>query len=166
MGRKEFNFNTGNLSDTISETLESYRYHLEKKGFTVKKEISRDIPDMIFDKEAVASVLVNLLSNAMKFSTERKEVTVRLFRDDGNAVLQVDDKGIGIPPKDLTKIFQRFYRSKNEVVSETRGSGLGLTIVQHIVEAHGGRIEASSTPGTGSTFSVVLPIQGAGGNAP
>jgi signal transduction histidine kinase len=166
MGRKEFNFKTGSLAGTVAETLESYRYHLEKKGFAFKEEISRDIPDMTFDEEAVASVLVNLLSNAMKFSPERKEVTVRLFRDDGNAVLQVEDKGIGIPQKDLTKIFERFYRSKHEVVAETRGSGLGLTIVQHIVEAHGGRIQASSEPGAGSTFSIILPIHGPGASEP
>ncbi len=166
MGRKEFNFKTGSLAGTVAETLESYRYHLEKKGFAVKEEISRNIPEMTFDEEAVASVLVNLLSNAMKFSPARKEVMVRLFRDGGNVVLQVEDKGIGIPPKDLPRIFQRFYRSKHEVVSETRGSGLGLTIVQHIVETHGGRIQAESEPGKGSTFSIILPIHWAGANAP
>lgn len=160
MGRKEFNFRTGNLSDTISDTLESYRYHLEKKGFAVKKEISGNIPEMTFDEEAMASVLVNLLSNAMKFSPERKEVTVRLFRNDGNAVLQVADKGIGVPPKDLSKIFKRFYRSRHEVVSETRGSGLGLTLVKHITEAHGGNVEVESEPGKGSVFSIILPISG------
>jgi signal transduction histidine kinase len=166
MGRKEFNFKTGNLADTISETLESYRYHLEKKGFAVQEEISPEMPEMAFDHEAMASVLVNLLSNAMKFSPEKKEVTVRLFCQDGNAVLQVEDKGIGIPPKDLSKIFQRFYRSDQEVVSETRGSGLGLTIVQHIVEAHGGRIRVSSASGKGSVFSVILPIRRTGAIRP
>ncbi len=158
MGRKEFNIKTGNLADTISDTLESYLYHLEKKGFIVKKDISRDIPEMTFDEEAMGSVLINLLSNAMKFSPKTKEVTVRLFRNDGSAILQVEDKGIGIPSKDLSKIFKRFYRSKHEVVSETRGSGLGLTIVQHIVEAHGGSVQVASEPGKGSVFSIILPI--------
>ena len=166
MGRKEFNFKPGNLADTISETLESYRYHLEKKGFAVQEEISPEMPEMAFDQEAMASILVNLLSNAMKFSSGKKDVTVRLFREDGNAVLQVEDKGIGIPPKDLPKIFQRFYRSDQEVVLETRGSGLGLTIVQHIVEAHGGRIQVSSEPGKGSVFSVILPVQRTGASRP
>jgi signal transduction histidine kinase len=158
MGRKEFDFKKGNLTQVVRETLESYRYHLEKKGFSVQAEISSDLPEMNFDGEAIASVLVNLLSNAMKFSPKKKEVTVRLFKEKENAVLQVADKGVGIPPKETSRIFKRFYRSKDEIVSETRGSGLGLTLVKHITEAHGGRIEVDSEPGKGSTFSIILPI--------
>jgi signal transduction histidine kinase len=160
MGRKEFYFKKGNLAQIVRDTLESYRYHLEKKGFSIKKEIASDLPEMNFDGEAIASVLVNLLSNAMKFSPKIKEVTVKLFKDNGNAALQVADKGIGISPKDTSRIFKRFYRVKNEIVSETRGSGLGLTLVKHIAEAHGGRIKVESEPGKGSTFSMILPFSG------
>jgi signal transduction histidine kinase len=160
MGRKEFYFKKGNLAQIVRDTLESYRYHLEKKSFSIKKEIASDLPETNFDGEAVASVLVNLLSNAMKFSPKIKEVTVKLFKDDGNAVLQVADKGIGILPKDASRIFKRFYRVKNEIVSETRGSGLGLTLVKHIAEAHGGRIKVESEPGKGSAFSMIFPLSG------
>ena len=160
MGRKEFNFKNGNLANVISDTLESYRYHLEKKGFTVTSEIASDIPDMDFDEEAISSVLVNLLSNAIKFSPKKKEVTIRLFKDGENAVLKVEDKGIGIEPKDLSKIFERFYRCGHQVVCETRGSGLGLTLVRHIVEAHGGTIGVKSVPDKGSVFTIILPISG------
>jgi signal transduction histidine kinase len=160
MGRKEFNFKTGNLAKVIRDTLESYRYHLEKKSFTVTSNIASDLPEMDIDEEAITSVLVNLLSNAMKFSPEKKEVTVKLFRDEENAVLEVKDKGIGITPKDLSRIFGRFYRSEHQVVSETRGSGLGLTLVKHIVEAHGGTIGVESEPGKGSVFTVILPVSG------
>lgn len=158
MGRKEFDFKKGNLADVIEDTLESYRYHLEKKGFAIHKDIARDLPEMDFDGEAIASVLINLLSNAMKFSLKEKEVTVKLFQDDGNAVIQVTDKGVGIPSKDVSKIFQRFYQSENKLVSERRGSGIGLTLVKHITEAHNGRVQVESEPGKGSTFSVILPI--------
>jgi len=160
MGRKEFSFTIGSLSRVVQETLDSYRYHLEKKGFTVNEDIAPDLPEMDFDREAVASVLINLLSNAMKFSPDRKEVTVRLFRRNGLAVIQVEDKGIGISPQDLAGIFKRFYRVKNSVVSETRGTGLGLTLVKHMAEAHGGSVEVESEPGKGSVFSVILPISG------
>jgi signal transduction histidine kinase len=158
MGRKEFDFRKGFLQDVIVDTLESYRYHLEKKGFVIQSEIARDLPELNFDGEAMASVLINLLSNAMKFSPKEKEVTVKLFRDSGNAVLQVADKGIGISQKEIPKIFQRFYQSENKIASEARGSGLGLTLVKNIVEAHGGTIEVESEVGNGSRFIVRLPL--------
>jgi signal transduction histidine kinase/tetratricopeptide (TPR) repeat protein len=158
MGRKEFDFKKGNLQDVIQDTLESYRYHLEKKEFAIHSDIDRDLPEMNFDGEAIASALINLLSNAMKFSLKGKEVLVKLFRDNGNAVLQVTDKGIGISQKEIPKIFERFYQSRNDIASEARGSGLGLTLVKHITEAHNGKIQVESELGKGSTFSVILPI--------
>ncbi len=160
MGRKEFDFQNGNLADVVRETLESYRYHLEKKGFSVNDRIDSHLPEMQFDREAISSVLINFLSNAVKFSTKKKEVTVRLFQENRTAVLQVSDKGIGIAPKEIKKIFTRFYQSQNKVSSEAKGSGLGLTLVKHITEAHGGRVDVKSEFGEGTTFSIVLPING------
>lgn len=160
MGRKEFDLKKGRLQDIITDTLESYRYHLEKKGFTLLSDIATDLPEMNFDGEAIASVLINLLSNVMKFSPREKEVTVKLFRDNGNAVLQVADKGIGISQKEIPKIFERFYQSENKVASEARGSGLGLTLVKHIIEAHGGTIEVESEVSKGSMFTVRIPLDG------
>jgi len=160
MGRKEFNFKKGNLSDVVRDTLDSYRYHLEKKGFKIQAEIAHDLPQMDFDPEAMASVLINLLSNAMKFSPGRKEVAVRLFKEKNSAVLRVEDKGIGISPRETSKIFRRFYRVKNKATAETAGSGLGLTLVKHIAEAHGGRVKVESQLGEESIFSVILPFPG------
>ena len=159
MGRKEFHFKKGDLAATVSDALNSYRYHLKKKGFAIQEDIASDLPEMEFDEEAMISVLVNLLSNAMKFSPEQKEISVRVLAGDKAAVLQVEDKGIGIPAKEIKKIFERFYRVKNEVVAETRGSGLGLPLVKHIIEAHGGRVEVRSEPGKGSVFLAVLPFE-------
>jgi len=160
MGRKEFDFKKGNLVQNVRDTLESYRYHLEKKGFTIQEEISSELPEMTFDGEAIASVLINLLSNAMKFSPKEKEITVKLYKDNGSAVLQVADRGIGISDREISRIFKRFYRSRDEIVSETRGSGLGLTLVKHITDAHGGQIKVDSELGKGSIFSVILPLSG------
>jgi signal transduction histidine kinase len=159
MGRKELNFKSGDLPEVIRGTLNSYRYHLEKKGFLIHTDIAENLPPIEFDKEAIAGVLINLLSNATKFSPDRKEVTVRLFPKDGSAVLQVEDRGIGIPIKEREKIFEKFYQVKNEVVAEAGGSGLGLPLVKHIVEAHGGEVRVESEPGKGSVFSVILPIE-------
>jgi len=158
MGRKEFDLKRGNLADVVEDTLESYRYHLEKKGFVIHKNIAPNLSKMEFDGEAIASVLINLLSNAIKFSQKKKEVSVNLFRKDGNAILQVIDKGIGISANEVSLIFERFYQSKNRLVSESKGNGLGLALVKHIAEAHNGRIQVESELGKGSTFSLILPI--------
>jgi len=158
MGKKEFNFQTGHLAGAVKETLESYRYQFKKEGFMIREELDAGLPAMAFDREAVASLLINLLSNAMKFSPGKNDVSVRLFQKEGYAVLQVADQGIGISGNELGKIFQRFYRSPNKVVSESKGSGLGLTIVKHVAEAHGGKVDVESEPGKGSVFSVMLPI--------
>jgi signal transduction histidine kinase len=160
MGRKEFDLRKGYLQEVVQDTLESYRYHLEKKGFVIFKDIAEDLPEMDFDSEAIASVLINLLSNAMKFSLKEKEVTVKLFRVNGNIDLQVADKGIGISKKEIPKIFERFYQSENHGISEAKGSGLGLTLIKHIVEAHGGTIEVESEVGKGSTFTIRIPLNG------
>jgi signal transduction histidine kinase len=158
MGRKEFIFKKGNLAELVHNTLESFRYHLDKKGFTVKTEIATNIPNSEFDEEAISSVLINLLSNAMKFSATVKEITVKLFHDNENIVLQVSDQGIGMTQKEMVKIFHRFYRAENKNVSKTRGSGLGLTVVKHIIDAHHGQITVQSEPGKGSEFTILLPI--------
>ncbi|NQT97909.1 MAG: hypothetical protein HQ562_09240 [Candidatus Marinimicrobia bacterium] len=159
MGKKEFNFTEVSLSKVVENTLESYRYHLKKKGFTVQKEIATDLPAIPVDAEALASVLINLLSNALKFSPDRKEVIIRLFRKNESIVLQVADKGVGIPKAEIARIFQRFYRVKNNQDLVSKGSGLGLALVKYIIEAHSGWIQVESEPGEGSVFSIHLPLK-------
>jgi signal transduction histidine kinase len=158
MGKKEFDFKKGNIAEVIRDTLESYRYHLERKGFIIHEDIKDDLREMMFDTEGIASVLINLLSNAIKFSLATKEVSVILFKKDDYAVLQVEDKGIGISAKEISRVFEKFYRSKDVKAADAKGSGLGLTLVKHITEAHGGKVEVQSEPGQGSTFSILLPI--------
>lgn len=162
----EFHLQSGSIAETVKETLESYRYHLDKRGFTVREDIERGIPPVRFDREALASVLVNLLSNAMKFSPQVKDVSVHVFRRGDEAVLRVADKGIGIPRQETGRIFERFYRSRTAAGVDSGGSGLGLTIIKHIVEAHGGRITVESEAGRGSVFSVFLPLAGSAEGSP
>lgn len=158
MGKKEFVLKPGDISKAVTEILESYRYHFEEKEFKLHEQIETGFPLVKFNREALASVLINLLSNAVKFSPKRKEITVRLLRQGNFIVLQVSDQGIGITKKDLDNIFKRFFRSDNEVVSSSKGSGLGLTIIQHIAEAHNGKVSVKSEPGKGSEFSFYLPF--------
>jgi signal transduction histidine kinase len=157
MGRKEFDLKSGNLAEVVRNTMDSYRYHFVKKGFCIEDEIDRDIPMVRFDKEAVEGILINLFSNAIKFSKKTKKMVVRL-EDSPEAIrLVVADKGIGIPTHELSNIFNRFYRVKNTTDFEARGSGLGLTLVKHVVDAHAWQIEVESTPGKGSVFSILIP---------
>jgi signal transduction histidine kinase len=103
--------------------------------------------------------LINLLDNAIKFSPEEAAIAVRL-RSAGNGTwgLSVKDSGPGIPPAEHRRIFERFYRLGSELCRETQGAGIGLSIVQHIAEGHGGRVEVESDLGHGATFTLVLPF--------
>lgn len=108
------------------------------------------------DREKIRSLLFNLLSNAFKFTPQGKEIKIMLAQDKSGAIFKIIDQGIGIAAKDLPNLFSRFYRLNNEMKNE--GTGLGLAICKWIVEAHGGRIEAESQLGQGSTFTVILPL--------
>ncbi len=110
------------------------------------------------DKDKMSQVLLNLLSNARKFTQPGDSVTVTLKQHKQTAEITVRDTGVGIPKEDLPHIFDRFYRSDKSRSRKTGGAGIGLTIVKSIVEAHGGTIEAASTPGEGTTFKLIIPI--------
>jgi signal transduction histidine kinase len=157
MGRKEFELKPGNLAEVVEDTMDSYRYHFVKKGFHIEEKIDRNIPPVLFDKEAVEGILINLFSNAIKFSKETKKMAVRLEDTPKAICLVVADKGIGIPSDELSNIFNRFYRVKSTTDFEARGSGLGLTLVKHVIDAHAWKIDVKSTPGKGSVFSIVIP---------
>ena len=107
------------------------------------------------DRERIGQVLANLVTNAVKYSPEDSEITVRLSKDQGTVTISVVDRGVGIPPEEIPKLFDRFYRVAG-ASPRTPGIGLGLYISRRIVEAHGGRLVVESEPGMGSTFSVVL----------
>jgi len=98
------------------------------------------------------------VNNAVKYSTSRKYLGVHLYRRDGNVNLEVVDHGIGIPAKEQLKIFEKFYRVGDPLVHNTKGSGLGLSLVRHIVQAHGGQVAVESAPGQGSKFIIILPV--------
>ncbi len=156
-GDAQYLLKPGNLAEVVRNTLDSYRYHFVKKGFRIEEEIDRDIPAVLFDKEAVEGILINLFSNAIKFSKETKKMAVRLEETPEAICLVVADKGIGIPPDELSNIFNRFYRVKSTTDFEARGSGLGLTLVKHVIDAHACQIGVESTPEQGSVFSILIP---------
>jgi signal transduction histidine kinase len=156
-GRKEYDFRETDMSELVHNTLDSYRYQLEQSGFQFEEKID-EVPPMRVDREAMARSLLNLVNNALKYSQDRKYIGVNLYRHNGSVKLEVVDQGIGIPDQEQQKIFEKFYRVGDPLVHNTKGSGLGLSLVRHIVKAHGGEVSVDSTPGRGSKFTIVLPV--------
>ncbi|MBI4472111.1 MAG: ATP-binding protein, partial [Acidobacteria bacterium] len=103
--------------------------------------------------------VLNLLTNAMKYSGQSRGIELKLLADNGSAVIQVSDHGIGIPIQEQKRIFEKFYRVPTPENHAISGTGLGLALVAHIAEAHHGRVEVESSPGKGSTFRIHLPIE-------
>jgi signal transduction histidine kinase len=110
------------------------------------------------DRDALQQAILNLLTNAMKYSGEERVIGLRLCKQDGAALIQVSDRGIGIPEREYSRIFEKFYRAPIPENREISGTGLGLALVAHIVEAHGGSVQVQSSPGEGSTFSIRIPL--------
>ena len=158
-GRKEYNFRETDVADLVRSTLESYRYEIEQNGFEFEQKIDDNLPQLRVDREAIARSLLNLVNNAVKYSATEKYLRVCLYRSNGSVNLEVVDHGIGIPPSEQPKIFEKFYRVGDPLVHNTKGSGLGLSLVRHIVHAHHGDVTVESTPGKGSKFVITLPVQ-------
>lgn len=157
-GRKEYEFKETNLCELVRSTLDSYRFQIEQNGFAFEENISPDIPPVNVDREAIARSLLNLVNNALKYSKDQKYIGVSLYRANGSVKLEVQDRGIGIPKEEQEKIFEKFYRCGDPLVHNIKGSGLGLSLVRHIVRAHGGEIQVESAPERGSKFTIELPL--------
>jgi signal transduction histidine kinase len=161
-GRKEYDLRETDMRDLVHTTLESYRYQIEQNGFAFEEKIAEDVPALRVDREAVSRSLLNLVNNALKYSHDRKYIAVNLYGANGSVKLEVIDHGIGIPADEQQKIFEKFYRVGDPLVHNTKGSGLGLSLVRHIVRAHGGEVAVDSAPGEGSKFTITLPVKAAG----
>jgi signal transduction histidine kinase len=157
-GRKEYDFRETDIAELVRNTLDAYRYQIEQQGFKFEQSIDSSIPAVRVDREAIARALVNLVNNALKYSANEKFLGVKLYRANGVLKLEVVDRGIGITRREQSKIFDKFYRTGDPLVHNTKGSGLGLSLVRHITHAHGGEVEVESTPGKGSKFILSLPL--------
>jgi signal transduction histidine kinase len=159
-GKKTYRRELQSLEEIVRFTVRAMQYPLEQKRFALKLDIEEDLPSAWVDRDAIEQAILNLLANAMKYSGESRDLDLRLRSEDGEAVIEVSDKGLGIEPAEVPRIFDRFYRVSTPDNDRIPGAGLGLTLVHHIAQAHGGRIVVASEPGKGSTFSLFLPLDG------
>jgi two-component system phosphate regulon sensor histidine kinase PhoR len=142
------------------------QFPLAQQGFKLHVDVQEDMPELQADPDAIQQAILNLLTNAMKYSGDAREIDLRVGvkggASNGDAFIQVADRGLGMELDEQKHVFEKFYRAPSHESRLIAGTGLGLTLVAHIAKAHGGRVEVESAPGAGSTFSMVLPICGGG----
>jgi signal transduction histidine kinase len=156
-GTKIYRMEPQELTEVVESVARVLEYPLLQQGFALKLKLERGII-VLADRDAMQQALLNLLSNAMKYSGDSRAILLTLSASDGEACVSVVDRGCGIPAGEHNKIFQKFYRAEGARHEHIPGTGLGLTIVEHVVAAHGGRVAVTSAPGNGSTFSLILPL--------
>lgn len=156
-GKKAYHLQPVVLNDIVERVLESYRFHLENKGFTLETNLAKTLPEIQGDTDALSEAVINLVDNAVKYSETEHWINITTGSENGQVFVEISDRGIGIPPKEQQRIFEKFHRASDALVHNTKGSGLGLSLVQHIVRAHNGHIQLSSQPGKGSRFRLLFP---------
>jgi len=156
--RRELKPEQVDLADLIHTLMSDFQAAAEQVGLALAAEVALDLPPLFGDPHHLRRVLDNLLGNALKFTPAGGTVTVRLWRDEGEAVLEVADTGVGIPRGQLDRIFERFYQVDGSTSRRYGGTGLGLALVKEVIEAHSGTVGVESEPGRGSTFTVRLPL--------
>jgi signal transduction histidine kinase len=157
-GRRRYDRAPTAVEPLLRETLEAFAYPLAQHGFKVELSVAADLPEVEVDREAIGQAVANLIDNAIKYSGDDRALSVESRVEDGELLIAVVDRGIGIPAGEQARIFEKFYRVGRSDTQGRRGSGVGLALVRHIVEAHGGRVTVESAPGAGSRFTVRLPL--------
>ena len=157
-GVKEYRKNQVELNSIVRNVLSVMRYEIEKEGFIIETRIATDELNFTADADAIAEAVMNLIANAMKYSQLNHSILLSTFQNSDFVCISVEDKGIGIPTKAFETIFKPFVRLQDEATQRVGGAGLGLSLVKHITEGHGGHVELESTVGSGSKFTLWFPI--------
>jgi signal transduction histidine kinase len=156
VGLKRYHPETIDVAGLIDDTLAAFSNELDRESFILERQIEDPLPAALVDPQAFSQALLNLLSNSVKYSGTDRRIMVGAVRKNGHLEISVSDHGIGIPKNEQSKIFDRFYRAGNSA-AKIAGAGLGLALVKHFANAHGGDVSVSSTPGKGSCFVILLP---------
>jgi signal transduction histidine kinase/AmiR/NasT family two-component response regulator len=152
-GRQRYDIAPHPVEPLVHDVMEAFRYPLAQRGFKVDVVVAPDLPDALMDPAAVKQALGNLVDNAIKYSGERRRLAVAARAEGDRVAIEVADEGIGIPEAEAERIFEKFYRIGRSETQGSRGSGVGLALVKHIAEAHGGSVSVESRPGEGSRFT-------------
>jgi two-component system phosphate regulon sensor histidine kinase PhoR len=164
-GKAAYEFHRANLGEVVARGVEMFRYRIDRERPQLVVDIAEDVPETDLDERAVQLLLFNLLDNAVKYAGNGEIITVRVRGDARALALEVEDRGPGIDEDDARRIFERFYRGKTASAGGARGSGIGLALVKHIANAHGGDVAVRSGAMGGAVFTVSLPVRSRGGGA-
>jgi len=157
-GRKTYNFAHTDMAEVIDNVLSSYRYQITNSRFDIQTNMPPELPPVLIDRDAMTQAISNLLDNAIKYSRDVKQLSIATAKRGSNLSIEIADRGIGIPRAEQAKVFEKFYRVGNGLVHDVKGSGLGLSLVKHIIEAHHGTISLESDVGKGTRFTILLPL--------
>jgi signal transduction histidine kinase len=157
-GTKQYTFRPEDITSLLHAAIEMFRTTAESSGMEVEVDVP-DLPVVWLDREAMSQVLTNLLSNAVKYGSTGQWLGIHARYDHADVHIEISDRGMGIAAADLPNVFEHFYRSEDPGVRRKKGTGIGLTIVRYIVEAHGGTISVESAPQMSTTFTVTLPLE-------
>lgn len=157
--RTRWSIETVSLDKVLTHICEVMKVDSDAHGHTLIYTTSIDLPDITADKERLAQVFINIISNAIKYTPDGGEIRIHAKGVNDGVVVTVKDSGVGIPKEDLPHLFERFYRVEKSRTSETGGTGLGLAIAKEIIEAHGGKITIDSEQGVGTTVMMKLPLE-------
>jgi two-component system, OmpR family, phosphate regulon sensor histidine kinase PhoR len=154
-GQAAYDFSPGRLAEPVGRAVDACRVRAERDGIALELTLE-EVPELLLDERAIEIAVINLVDNALKYAPEGKRISVTLRPTAGGAEVQVADQGPGIALEDRKRIFQRFVRGKSASGKQVRGSGIGLSLVKHIADAHGGSIRIEDSKPHGSTFTLKL----------
>ncbi len=164
-GRGSYEFSEGDIGDAVTRAANVYRYRAEREGVKLVLDVEASLPRARIDERAIQLAVINLVDNALKYAPGGERITVRACGHEGGVRVEVRDQGPGVAPEDRQRIFERFVRlsgardAARGSQSPVRGSGIGLALVKHIAESHGGRAWVESELGRGSTFTFTIPAR-------
>jgi signal transduction histidine kinase len=159
VGAHEYRLERLDTVALIRAVAEEFAQEVRDRGYSLEIQVEESLPRLQADREALRRAIRNLLDNAVKYSPDCTTIEIQASCADDRVAIRVRDHGMGIASKEQEQIFKKFYRASGAKAAGIRGTGLGLAMVQHIVTAHQGQLQVESRPGTGSTFTILLPFE-------